>query len=408
MLEWTESALMTHLLDGKRVLLGVSGGIAGYKSIDLVRRLRDAGAQVRVVMTAGAEAFVQPLSFQAVSGEPVRTVLLDPGAEAAMGHIELARWAQAVLVAPASADFIARISQGLAGDLLATLYLATEAPVAIAPSMNRVMWQHPATQRNVACLLHDGVRVFGPADGPQACGEIGPGRMLEPEQLVAALASVFAPPLLRGQRVLITAGPTREAIDPVRYISNHSSGRMGFAIASAAALAGAEVTLVAGPCALPTPLGVHRVDVWSAAEMERAVMARIAGQRVFIATAAVADYRPVTVAPHKIKKRHADLTLELARNPDILAAVAALSDPPFTVGFAAETQDLLSEARRKRDEKGVDMIAANLVGVPGLGFDADDNQLDVLVGEHCHRIGPGPKVRVASELVELIARVLPT
>lgn len=398
---------MTQALEGKHILLGVSGGIAGYKSVELVRRLRDAGALVRVVMTPGAEAFVQPLSFQAVSGEPVRTVLLDPGAEAAMGHIELARWADAVLIAPASADVIARLSQGLAGDLLATLYLATDAPVAIAPAMNRVMWQHPATRRNVATLLLDGVQVFGPAEGSQACGEVGPGRMLEPPQLVTALTGMLSPSVLQGRRVLVTAGPTREPLDPVRYLSNHSSGRMGFAIAAAAALAGAEVLLVAGPCALDTPFGVDRVDVVTAVEMEQAVMAHVAGQDIFISTAAVADYRPITVATHKIKKQQPGLTIELARNPDILAAVAALPDAPFTVGFAAETQDLLTEARRKRDAKGIDMIAANLVGVPGLGFDVADNQLDVLVGDACHRLGPGAKTRLADELIALIARSLP-
>lgn len=399
--------MMTQALEGKHILLGVSGGIAGYKSVELVRRLRDAGALVRVVMTPGAEAFVQPLSFQAVSGEPVRTVLLDPGAEAAMGHIELARWADAVLIAPASADVIARLSQGLAGDLLATLYLATDAPVAIAPAMNRVMWQHPATRRNVATLLRDGVQVFGPAEGSQACGEVGPGRMLEPPQLVTALTGMLSPSVLQGRRVLVTAGPTREPLDPVRYLSNHSSGRMGFAIAAAAALAGAEVLLVAGPCALDTPFGVDRVDVVTAVEMEQAVMAHVAGQDIFISTAAVADYRPITVATHKIKKQQPGLTIELARNPDILAAVAALPDAPFTVGFAAETQDLLTEARRKRDAKGIDMIAANLVGVPGLGFDVADNQLDVLVGDACHRLGPGAKTRLADELIALIARSLP-
>lgn len=399
--------MMMQALEGKHILLGVSGGIAGYKSVELVRRLRDAGALVRVVMTPGAEAFVQPLSFQAVSGEPVRTVLLDPGAEAAMGHIELARWADAVLIAPASADVIARLSQGLAGDLLATLYLATDAPVAIAPAMNRVMWQHPATRRNVATLLRDGVQVFGPAEGSQACGEVGPGRMLEPPQLVTALTGMLSPSVLQGRRVLVTAGPTREPLDPVRYLSNHSSGRMGFAIAAAAALAGAEVLLVAGPCALDTPFGVDRVDVVTAVEMEQAVMAHVAGQDIFISTAAVADYRPITVATHKIKKQQPGLTIELARNPDILAAVAALPDAPFTVGFAAETQDLLTEARRKRDAKGIDMIAANLVGVPGLGFDVADNQLDVLVGDACHRLGPGAKTRLADELIALIARSLP-
>ena len=389
-------------LTGKNILLGVSGGIAAYKSADLVRRLRDAGADVRVVMTSGAMEFVQPLTFQAVSGNPVHTSLLDPDAEAAMGHIELARWADAVLIAPASADLIARLAYGHADDLLTTLCLATEAPLAIAPAMNRVMWGHPATQANVALLEQRHAAVFGPGAGDQACGETGSGRMLEPLELVASLAELFPAQALAGVRMLLTAGPTREAIDPVRYISNRSSGRMGFAIAAAAARAGAEVTLVTGPVGLPTPPGVSRVDVESAADMHAAVLSRAAGCQLFVACAAVADYRVAAPAESKIKKRDADMQLELVRNPDILADVAALPQPPFTVGFAAETDDMQAHADDKRRRKGLDMIAANWVGRPGSGFDAEDNALEVSWDGGRTALGPLPKPRLAVELLDVI------
>ncbi|SEP14181.1 bifunctional phosphopantothenoylcysteine decarboxylase/phosphopantothenate--cysteine ligase CoaBC [Aquisalimonas asiatica] len=393
-------------LTGKRILLGVSGGIAAYKSADLVRRLGDAGADVRVVMTAGAQEFVRPLTFQAVSGNPVHTSLLDPDAEAAMGHIELARWADAVLIAPASADVIARLAHGHADDLLTTLCLATEAPLAIAPAMNRVMWAHPATQANVALLVERNATVLGPGAGDQACGEVGSGRMLEPLELVAGLTTLFPARSLAGEHVVLTAGPTREAIDPVRYISNRSSGRMGFALAAAAARAGARVTLVSGPVALPTPPGVERVDVESAAQMHDAVMARIADCTIFIACAAVADYRVATPADAKIKKNDADMALALVRNPDILADVAGGAQAPFTVGFAAETNDMQANAEGKRRRKGLDMIAANWVGRPGSGFDAEDNALEVSWDGGSVALGPSPKTRLAEALLEVVEQRL--
>ncbi|MCC5812705.1 MAG: bifunctional phosphopantothenoylcysteine decarboxylase/phosphopantothenate--cysteine ligase CoaBC [Ectothiorhodospiraceae bacterium] len=390
-------------LQGRRILLGVTGGIAAYKSADLVRRLKEAGAEVRVVMTRGATEFVRPLTFQAVSGEPVHESLLDPQAEAAMGHIELARWADALLIAPATADALARMAHGLADDLLTTICLATEAPIAVAPAMNRVMWAHPATQDNLALLQRRGVRVFGPGSGDQACGEVGSGRMLEPLELVQVMAGMFGQPLLQGLHVLITAGPTREPIDPVRYITNRSSGKMGFAIAEAARQAGAQVTLVAGPCTLPTPAGVERVDVETAGQMRDAVAERATDSQIFIASAAVADYRLDTVAESKIKKTGENMQLTLVRNPDILAEVAALDGGPFTVGFAAETDDMHAHAQDKRRRKGLDMIAANWVGRPGSGFDADNNALEVLWEGGSASLGPGPKTRIAQELIGLIA-----
>lgn len=390
-------------LTGKRILLGVTGGIAAYKSADLVRRLRDAGAEVRVVMTAGAQEFVRPLTFQAVSGNPVHTSLLDPDAEAAMGHIELARWADVVLIAPASADVLARLAHGLADDLLTTLCLATDAPVAVAPAMNRLMWAHPATQDNVRTLTDRHVSIFGPGAGDQACGETGDGRMLEPLELVAALGGVLPRPLLAGRHVLLTAGPTREAIDPVRYISNRSSGRMGFALAAAAARCGARVTLVAGPVNQPTPAGVERVDVESAEEMHQAVMQRVAECDIFVACAAVADYRAATPAEAKIKKQADTMDIALVRNPDILADVAARPQPPFTVGFAAETHDMREHAEDKRRRKGLDMIAANWVGRPGSGFEAEDNAVEVTWEGGGLSLGPEPKTRLAVGLMECIA-----
>ncbi|MFP5506980.1 MAG: bifunctional phosphopantothenoylcysteine decarboxylase/phosphopantothenate--cysteine ligase CoaBC, partial [Gammaproteobacteria bacterium] len=362
-------------LSNKRILLGVSGGIAAYKSAELVRRLREAGAEVRVVMTAGATRFITPLTLQALSGQPVRTELFDAAAEAAMGHIELARWADLVLIAPASANTLARLAQGLADDLLSTLCLATRAPLLVAPAMNNAMWEHPATQANLSLLRERGVRACGPASGSQACGETGPGRMLEPAELVAAVAAQFQTGALAGLRVLVTAGPTREAIDPVRYISNRSSGKMGYAVAQAAAEAGARVVLVSGPTALPAPARVDCVRVETAAEMHAAVMARVADCDIFVAAAAVADYRPRAAAAHKLKKKSATLPLELERTRDILADVAARPPAPFTVGFAAETERLAEHARAKRMAKSLDMIAANLVNVPGQGFEADANAL---------------------------------
>jgi len=397
------------VLSGKRVLLGVTAGIAAYKSADLVRRLGEAGAEVQVAMTPGATAFVGPLTMQAVSGRPVRTDLLDPDAEAGMGHIELARWPDLILVAPATADFLARLSHGLADDLLTTLCLATDRPILLAPAMNRLMWANVATQENVATLQRRGQRLLGPAQGDQACGEVGLGRMLEPTELVQAVVDALRPAVdgaLAGKSVLVTAGPTREPIDPVRYVSNRSSGRMGYAVAAAAAAAGARVVLVSGPSGLQTPAGVQRVDVETAREMHQAVMARVSEADVFIATAAVADYRAAHAAQSKIKKNAEQLTLELVRNPDILADVASLQSPPFTVGFAAETDNVLAYASAKRVAKRIDLIAANEVG-RGRAFDQEDNELHVLWEGGGRSLGRASKTRLAQALVALVAERLP-
>ena len=390
-------------LSGKHILLGVTGGIAAYKSAELVRRLREQGVQVRVAMTEAATRFITPLTLQALSGHAVHTELLDPAMEAAMGHIELARWADALLVAPASADFIARLAQGRANDLLAAVCLACEAPLAVAPAMNRAMWGNAATRDNIALLLQRGVRVFGPSHGSQACGETGPGRLQEPAELVQQLAGLFHAGDLAGVRVLMTAGPTREPIDPVRYISNRSSGRMGYAVAVAAAEAGASVVLVSGPVSLPCPDRVERIDVETAEEMRRAVMERIAATDIFIAAAAVADYRPRLTASEKIKKSAADMTLPLDRNPDILAAVAAIPGGPFTVGFAAETGNVEANAAEKLRTKGLDMIAANQVGA-GLGFEVDDNALHVLWDGGAVRLERTRKERLARQLLKVVAK----
>lgn len=390
-------------LVAKKILLGVTGGIAAYKSADLVRRLKEAGAEVRVVMTEGAKAFVTPLTFQAVSGEPVHDALLDPAAEAGMGHIALARWADLIVIAPASADFMARLAHGHACDLLSTLCLASSAPIALAPAMNQQMWAAPATQANLALLQTRGVQVFGPGVGSQACGDVGAGRMLEPLQLRSLCEQVLAAPILKGLRVLITAGPTREALDPVRYLSNHSSGKMGFALAAAAAALGAEVTLVAGPVSLATPVGVTRVDVQSASQMLAAVLSRAADNSIFIACAAVADYRPADVAPQKIKKQAETVTLTLLRNPDILAEVSALGvGRPFCVGFAAETEKLSEHARSKLQRKRLDLICANDVSQPGLGFGSDDNALCVFSAKDEQTLGPASKTALAQQLMTLI------
>jgi phosphopantothenoylcysteine decarboxylase/phosphopantothenate--cysteine ligase len=392
-------------LQHRRIVLGVSGGIAAYKAPDLVRRLRERGAEVQVVMTAGAQRFVTPTTFQAVAGREVRAELWDPAAEAAMGHIELARWAELILLAPATADLIARLSSGRADDLLTTLVLATDAKVALAPAMNRLMWSHPATQANIAILRHRGVEVLGPGRGEQACGETGDGRMLEPLDIVSGVERLLpttTSAALAGKHVLITAGPTRERLDPVRYISNRSSGKMGFALADAARVAGAEVTLVAGPVNLPTPLGVNRIDVESAAQMHAAVEAAVGVADVFIGTAAVADYRPAVVAERKIKKSGERVEIVLERTPDILASVAARAQRPFVVGFAAETHDVETYARGKLESKNLDLIAANEVGDDKV-FDRDDNSLVVLSRDGRTLIGPASKQEVARDLIELIA-----
>jgi phosphopantothenoylcysteine decarboxylase/phosphopantothenate--cysteine ligase len=390
-------------LQGQRILLGVSGGIAAYKAADLVRRLRERGAEVRVVMTGSAQHFVGAATFQALSGHPVRSSLWDEAAEAAMGHIELARWANRVLIAPASANTISRLAQGRADDLLSTLCLATEAPLLVAPAMNRVMWANPATQANVATLQSRGVTVLGPGRGDQACGEVGDGRMLEPLELVAALEASLLPPRLTGRRLLVSAGPTYEDIDPVRFVGNRSSGKMGFAVAAAAAAMGAEVTLVAGPVALPTPPGVRRIDVRSAQGLREAVLAALPGQDAYLGAAAVADYTPGEVREHKIKKTGETLVLELVRTPDVLAEVAAHPQRPrLVVGFAAETEDMEAYARDKLARKRLDLIAANPVG-GGRGFEADDNALTVYWQDGHRDIPRAPKAVVARQLLELIA-----
>ena len=366
-------------LSGRRIIVAVSGGIAAYKSAELVRRLRQVGAEVRVVMTEAAQQFITPMTLQTLSGQKVYHDLLDTEAEAAMGHIELARWADLIVIAPATAHTLARLAHGLADDLLTTLSLATQAPLMVAPAMNQQMWAHPATAANVELLRDRGVELLGPAEGEQACGDWGPGRMVEPEAIVEAVAArLGSRGRLDGVRVVVTAGPTREAIDPVRYITNRSSGKMGYAVAAAAAAAGAEVVLVSGPTALPIPPGVEGIAVESAQEMAAAVAAQMDGCQIFIATAAVADYRPAEVADRKIKKSKALLSLALRRNEDILASVAARPNGPFTVGFAAETEDVERYARAKLEAKGLDMIAANRVGQPGSGFDAEHNALTLL------------------------------
>jgi phosphopantothenoylcysteine decarboxylase/phosphopantothenate--cysteine ligase len=391
-----------------RILLGVTGGIAAYKSAELVRRLREQGAEVQVVMTQGAQHFVGALTFQALSGRPVRTDLWDAADEAAMGHIELARWADRVVVAPASADFLARLAHGLANDLLSTLCLATDAPITVAPAMNRLMWANAATQANVATLRSRGVAILGPAEGEQACGETGAGRMVEPADILDALLPREAGTgVLAGRRVLITAGPTRERIDPVRFITNRSSGKMGYAVAEAARSAGAEVVIVSGPVNVPTPAGVQRVDVETAEQMMDAVRARLPATDIFIAAAAVSDYRPVQASVEKIKKTSDSLVLALSRTTDILATVAAGAPRPFVVGFAAETQNVERNALAKLEGKRLDMIAANQVG-DRLAFDCDDNALTVYWPGGRRELPRASKREVATGLVALIAERLAT
>ncbi len=390
----------------KRILLGVTGGIAAYKSAELVRLLKKSGYEVRVVMTAGAEAFVAPMTFQALSGEPVRTSLLDPEAEAGMGHIELAKWADYVMIAPASADFMARLAHGLANDLLSTVCCATESPIIVVPAMNQAMWGNARTQRNVALLEADPqVAIWGPDAGEQACGDVGAGRMLEPQMLLERMLQEQAKgTALAGRRVVITAGPTREPIDPVRYITNHSSGKMGYALALAARNAGADVVLVSGPVTLPCPAGVRREMVETADEMlARTQQVIDEGCDLFIATAAVADYRPETCAGDKIKKTEGAMALALVRNPDTLATVAGRPDKPFTVGFAAETRDVEHYARDKMSRKNLDMIVANDVSEPGLGFNSDSNAVTVFWPDGSCAFPAAEKTVLARELIELIA-----
>ncbi|WP_202305879.1 bifunctional phosphopantothenoylcysteine decarboxylase/phosphopantothenate--cysteine ligase CoaBC [Dryocola clanedunensis] len=364
-------------LSGKKIVLCVSGGIAAYKTPELVRRLRDRGADVRVAMTEAAKAFITPLSLQAVSGYPVSDSLLDPAAEAAMGHIELGKWADLVILAPATADLIARVAAGMANDLVSTICLATPSPVAVVPAMNQQMYRAAATQHNLDVLTSRGLLMWGPDSGSQACGDVGPGRMLDPLTIVEMAVQYFSVVKdLQHLNVMITAGPTRERLDPVRYITNDSSGKMGYAIAEAAAARGANVTLVSGPVALPTPQQVKRIDVTSALEMEAAVGQNVAGQHIFIGCAAVADYRAANVAEDKIKKQGDEIIIKMVKNPDIVAGVAALSvNRPYVVGFAAETTNVEEYARQKRIKKNLDLICANDVSHAGQGFNSDNNAL---------------------------------
>ncbi|AYN30378.1 MULTISPECIES: bifunctional phosphopantothenoylcysteine decarboxylase/phosphopantothenate--cysteine ligase CoaBC [Buttiauxella] len=364
-------------LSGKKIVLGVSGGIAAYKTPELVRRLRERGAEVRVVMTEAAKAFITPLSLQAVSGYPVSDSLLDPAAEAAMGHIELGKWADLVILAPATADLIARITAGMANDLVSTICLATPAPVAVVPAMNQQMYRATATQHNLEVLSSRGLLMWGPDSGSQACGDVGPGRMLDPLTIVEMAAQHFTVTKdLQHLNIMITAGPTRERLDPVRYITNDSSGKMGYAIAAAAASRGANVTLISGPVSLPTPPWVKRIDVTTALEMEAAVQQHVQEQQIFVGCAAVADYRAAAVADEKIKKQGDEITIKMIKNPDIVAGVAALlAHRPYVVGFAAETNNVEEYARQKRMSKNLDLICANDVSQAGQGFNSDNNAL---------------------------------
>ncbi|MCK6387090.1 bifunctional phosphopantothenoylcysteine decarboxylase/phosphopantothenate--cysteine ligase CoaBC [Zoogloea sp.] len=391
-------------LKGRKLVLGVTGGVAAYKAAELVRLLGKAGADVHVVLTEGGARFVTAVTFQALSGNPVWTDLWDPRMGNNMAHIDLTRDADAILIAPATADVMAKLVHGLADDLLTTLCLARDCPLLVAPAMNRQMWEHPATRRNAAQLVADGVTLFGPAAGEQACGEVGLGRMLEPEELCEAVIGFFQPKLLAGRRIVMTAGPTFEPIDPVRGITNSSSGKMAYGLARACVQAGAEVVLVSGPVALPVPMGARRVSVRSALEMREAVLAALPGSDVFIGVAAVADYRPATSAEHKIKKSGAELAITLTPNPDILAEVAALPNPPFCVGFAAESRNLDEYAEGKRKAKKLPMVVGNLVQ-DGLG--GDDNQVVLFDDAGRHPLPKAPKPEVARAIVAHLAALLP-
>ncbi|MFQ5659459.1 MAG: bifunctional phosphopantothenoylcysteine decarboxylase/phosphopantothenate--cysteine ligase CoaBC [Gammaproteobacteria bacterium] len=392
---------MNALLN-KRIVLGISGAIAAYKSAELLRRLREHGAEVRVVMTRASCEFITPLTLQALSGRPVHTEFLDHDSESGMGHIELARWSDVILVAPASADIIARLAHGLADDLLTTLCLAADVPLLVAPAMNRQMWLNLATQTNIEIIESRGIKLLGPAEGAQACGETGPGRMLEVGELLQGIESVFRSALLQGRRIMVTAGPTREAIDPARFISNRSSGRMGFAVAQAALEAGADVTLVSGPVTLTAPERARCIFVKSAAEMREAVLSGAGNMDIFISAAAVADYRCAQIAAHKIKKSGATLSLKLEETPDILAEVAGLASPPFTLGFAAETESLKKNALLKLRRKGLDMIAANLVGEKS-GFESEDNALELFWSDGSETLKLASKEKIARQLIRIMA-----
>ncbi|MER0291056.1 bifunctional phosphopantothenoylcysteine decarboxylase/phosphopantothenate--cysteine ligase CoaBC [Vibrio vulnificus] len=396
-------------LAGKKILLGISGGIAAYKCADLTRRLKERGAEVQVVMTKAAKEFITPLTMQAVSGRPISDSLLDPAAEASMGHIELAKWADLILLAPATADLIARMAAGMGNDLLTTLVLATDAPVAVSPAMNQQMYRNVATQENIATLSRRGMEIWGPAAGEQACGDVGPGRMLEPMQLVALCEQFFQPKPLQDKSILITAGPTREAIDPVRYITNHSSGKMGYALAQTAMQLGANVTLVSGPVSLPTPVNVNRINVDSAQEMYDAVMAQASDHDIFISCAAVADYRPATIAEQKLKKTDDsdEMTITMVKNPDIVASVSAMTENrPFTVGFAAETNDVEVYARRKLEKKKLDLLCANDVSVEGQGFNSSDNAITLYWSQGEKALPLNSKAALSMEILKQIQTLM--
>ncbi|NMP33100.1 bifunctional phosphopantothenoylcysteine decarboxylase/phosphopantothenate--cysteine ligase CoaBC [Thalassotalea sp. M1531] len=391
-------------LQNKNIVLGITGGIAAYKGPELVRRLKEQGANVRVVLTESAKAFVTPLSLQAVSGNPVSDDLLDPQAELAMGHIELAKWADLILIAPATANTIAKLTHGLADDLLSTLVLATASKVTVAPAMNQQMWHNTATQENIKKLISRNIEIIGPGSGEQACGDVGLGRMLDVPELVDAVNQLFVEPKLQGQHWVVTAGPTQEAIDPVRYISNHSSGKMGYAIAQAAASLGAKVSLISGPTKLEAPSGCKRISVTSAQDMHQLAMELAPNADVFIACAAVADYRVAQVAEQKIKKHEDAMQINLVKNPDIVADVAALNENrPFTVGFAAETQDVEHYAKGKLQKKKLNLIAANNVAVQGQGFNSDDNALTLYSADETIPLSLATKVELAQQLVKIIS-----
>lgn len=392
-------------LTNRQIVLGITGGIAAYKSAELTRLLKGAGADVRVVMTPAATEFITPLTLQALSGHPVHLHLLDTEAEAGMGHIELAKWADLVLIAPASADFMARLAAGQGNDLLTTLCLATDAPICLAPAMNQAMWRDQSTQTNAGLLTARGVKLFGPASGEQACGDTGPGRMMEPVELAQLAAEQFETGALTGKTLFITAGPTREPLDPVRYISNHSSGKMGYALAEAAIDAGARVKLISGPVNLAAPARVERVSVQTAEDMLAASLDGIEQCDIFIASAAVADYRPTAIAEHKIKKGSEEIMeLHLVKNPDIVATVAARANKPFTVGFAAETQDVLGYARSKLERKRLDLIIANDVSRSDIGFNSDENAVTVVGPDSEQTLPQASKRQLAAQLIALIAR----
>ncbi|WP_415904303.1 bifunctional phosphopantothenoylcysteine decarboxylase/phosphopantothenate--cysteine ligase CoaBC [Neptuniibacter sp. QD48_55] len=391
-------------LTNKQIILGITGGIAAYKSAELTRILKGAGAEVRVVMTASATEFITPLTLQALSGNPVHQHLLDAEAEAGMGHIELAKWADLILIAPASANFMARLASGQGDDLLTTICLATDAPICLAPAMNQAMWRDEGTQKNAATLKSRSLKLFGPGIGEQACGDTGPGRMLEPTEIAELTATQFDRGSLTGKTVFITAGPTREPLDPVRYISNHSSGKMGYALAEAAMEAGAKVKLISGPVNLPAPARIGRTSVESAQEMLNASLEDIALCDIFIAAAAVADYRPTAIAEHKIKKGSEEIMeLHLVKNPDIVATVANSSPKPFTVGFAAETRDVISYAKSKLERKNLDLIIANDVSRSDIGFNSDENAVTVISATTTETLPQASKRQLASKLIEKIA-----